>query len=186
MKAYALAGAATIAAFAIPSTASANVVDLTCADGHPQAAMTNWRVGSVVGYQFTVDGVPADSGTARIATDPQTLTSAAALTGDHDLLVVVSGYSASARVSCGPTPSGAPPESAPAQQVLPAQITGAPVLPSVRIGRGTPVKKPKAKVTCAYLRKVGAGPRTYARYGWTYRCRKIPVLQRPFRPPVTG
>lgn len=180
---YALAGAATIAALAIPATASANVGSVACVDGHPQASMTEWRVGAVVPYQFTVDGAPAGSGSVTIVSSPQILVSTTVLTGDHDLSISLGGYSASARVSCG----------SPAPAVVPAQVTTAGVpIPVVAATPPRPVAKPKRtkqakpRVTCAYLRRVGAGPRTYARRGWTYRCQAPTQVTPPTTPAVTG
>ncbi len=191
MRIYVI-GAAVIAALAIPATASANVVDLTCVNGHPQASMIKWRIGAVVSYRFTVNGTTADSGSVRIASNPQALTSTAVLTGDHDLYVSVSGYSASARVSCGTPPPASPPpppppEATPAVQGGPASTPARAVVPAKRAVPAARAKaKVKARVTCVYLRRVGAGPLTYARLGLRNRCRPIRVAQVPIIPPVTG
>lgn len=194
MKAYALAGCAIVGALAIPATASATEVvgSLACVDGHPQATLTNWTNSAPDAhpYTFRVDGVLTDSGRLTIVSNPQTLTSAAVLTGEHDLIVSVGRFTTAAHVVCG-APALVAPQPPPGQppDVVPLQTPG--TTQAVRVGPGKPfakVKKARAKqrVTCAYLRRVGAGPRTYARYGWTYRCRVSVQQVGPNLPAVTG
>jgi hypothetical protein len=200
MKTYALAGCAIVGALAIPATASATEVvgSLACVDGHPQATLTDWHNSTPDAhpYTFRVDGVLTDSGRLTIVSNPQTLTSAAVLTGEHDLIVSVGRFTAAAHVVCGAPatvvpqpPTGQPPD------VVPLALAGG-TTTAVQAGPGTPAKvkkaakvkakKAKQRVTCAYLRRVGAGPRTYARYGWTYRCRVSIQQVGPNLPAVTG
>ena len=205
MKTYALAGAAIVGALAIPATASATEVvgNLACVDGHPQATLIDWHNSAPDEhpYTFRVDGAVTDSGRLTIVSNPQTLTSVAVLTGEHDLVVSVGRFTTAAHVTCG-TPPPLVPQIPPGQppDVVPLALAGPGGTPGVLVGPGTPAKvikkvkrvkrvkakKAKQRVTCAYLRRVGAGPRTYARRGWTYRCR-VTVQQRgPLLPRVTG
>lgn len=49
----------------------------------------------------------------------------------------------------------------------------------------TPQRSTPRRITCAYLRRVGAGPRWYAARGWYYRCAPGP-RSRPAIPAVAG
>jgi hypothetical protein len=196
MKTYAIAGCAIVGALAIPATASATEVvgGLACIDGHPQATLTNWHNSAPDEhpYTFRVDGVLTDSGRLTIVSNPQTLISAAVLTGEHDLIVSVGRFTTAAHVVCGaPAPVAAQPPPGQPPDVVPLSQPGG-TTTAAQAGPGTPtakvkkVKKVKQRVTCGYLRRVGAGPRTYARYGWTYRCRVSIQQVGPNLPAVTG
>lgn len=65
-------------------------------------------------------------------------------------------------------------------------VTPTPVKPTPRKRKPPVTRKPPRKITCGYLKLIGAGPREYTKRGWYYKCR-IPVSRPPAGGvPVTG